>query len=115
MAKVAGWERLRLGVLGLDLMLGDLLIGSRRGDGCVLFSYPIVVFEALRSRDNPENVPTRKFGLEFDRLSGLMLPARLDPWLDCRVRMRLRPLELLPLILEFRKCRSCLARRFAIS
>ena len=79
MAKVAGWERLRLGVLGLDLMLGDLLTGSRRGDDCVLFSYPIVVFEVLRSRDNPENVSNRKFGLELDRLSGLMLPARLDP------------------------------------
>jgi len=111
-AKVAGWERLRLGVLGLDLMLGDLFTGSRRGDGCVLFSYPIVVFEVLRSRDNPENVSNRKFGLELDRLSGLILPARLDPWLDCLVRMRLRPLEL---ILEFRNCRSCLARRFAIS
>ena len=112
-AKVAGCERLKLGVVGLERILGDLLMGGRRGEDLLLCAR--LVLEVLRLKDEPESLPNRKFGLEVDRLSGLTLPARLDPWLDRLESVRLRPLELLPLILEFRSCLSCLARRFAIS
>lgn len=112
--KVAGCDRLRLGVVGLERMLGVLFIEGRL---VVLLGElgPRLVVEVLRLKDDPDSLPNRKFGFEANRRSGLTLPARLDPWLDRRDRGRLRLLELLPLILEFRSCLSCLARRFAIS
>ncbi|KAJ7386829.1 hypothetical protein OS493_006859 [Desmophyllum pertusum] len=75
---VAGCERLRLGVVGLDRILGDLFIGGRRE---ALFGElsPRLVVDVLRLKDEPESLPNRKFGLEFDRRSGLTLPARLEP------------------------------------
>ena len=112
-AKVAGCERLRLGVVGLERILGDLLIGALRGEDLLLVLYPRLALEVLRLKDDPESPPNRK--LEVDRLSGLTLPAWLEPWLDSLDRVRLRPLELLALIFEFRRSLSCLVRRFAIS
>lgn len=112
--QVAGCERLRLGVVGLERILGDLFIEARLEALLGEFG-PMLVVGELRLTDEPESLPNRKFGLEPDRRSGLRLPAPLDPWLDRRDRGRLRPFELLPLILEFRSCLSCLARRFAIS
>ena len=114
-AKVAGCDRLRLGVVGLERILGDLLTGCRRGEDLLLELCPRLVLEELRLKEDPESLPNRKFGLEVDRLSGLALSARLEPLLDCLERVRLRPLRLLPLILEFRSCLSCLASRLAIS
>ena len=100
--------------MGLERMLGDLVIEARLETLLGELGPRLVVGE-LRLTDEPESLPNRKFGLEIDRRSGLRLPAPLDPLLDRRDRRRLRPLELLPLILEFRSCLSCLARRFAIS
>ena len=76
--KVAGCDRLRLGVVGLERMLGDLFIEGRL---VALFGElsPRLVVEEWRLKDDPESLPNRKFGFEFDRRSGLTLPARLDP------------------------------------
>lgn len=114
-AKVAGCERLRLGVVGLERILGDLLIGALHGEDLLLVLYPRLALEVLTLKDDPESPPNRKFCLEVDRLSGLTLPAWLEPWLDSLDRVRLRPLELLALMFEFRRSLSCLVRRFAIS
>lgn len=78
-AKVAGCERLKLGVVGLERMLGDLFVRCRRGEDLLLVPCSRFVFEVLRLNDEPDNLPNRKFGLEVDSLSGLTLPARLDP------------------------------------
>ena len=95
-------------------MLGDLFTTGRLealfGELC-----PRLVVEVLRLNDEPERFPNLKFGLEVDLRSGLTLPARLEPRLDLRERGRPLPFELLPTILEFRSCLSCLARRLAIS
>ena len=75
---VAGCERLRLGVVGLERILGDLFIeGSVEallGELCLR-----LVVGVLRLTDELESLPNRKFGLELDRWSGLKLPAPLDP------------------------------------
>ena len=114
-ANVAGCERLRLGVVGLERMLGDRLIGARRVEERLPLFCARLLVDVFRFMDEPERLPNLKFGFEVDRWSGLRLPARLDPRLDRRECVRPLPLELLPLIFDSLSCLSCLARRFAIS
>ena len=76
--KVAGCDRLKLGVVGLERMLGDLFIEGRL---VALLGElgPTLVFEVVRLKDEPESFPNLKLGLEIDRRSGLTLPPRLEP------------------------------------
>ena len=76
--KVAGCDRLRLGVDGLERMLGDLF-NEGRLTGLLGELGPRLVVEVFRLKDDPESLPNRKLGLEVDRRSGLTLPPRLDP------------------------------------
>lgn len=75
---VAGCERLRLGVVGLERILGDPLIEGRLE---VLLGElgPRLAVGESRLTDEPVSLPNRKFGLELDRRSGLRLPAPLEP------------------------------------
>ena len=66
-ANVAGCERLRLGVVGLERMLGDRLIGARRVEERLpLFCVRLVV-DVFRFMDEPERLPNLKFGFDVDR------------------------------------------------
>ena len=64
--------------MGLERILGVLLIGARRGEEFLLCLCARLVVEVFKLKDEPERLPNRNCGLEVDRLSGLTLPARLD-------------------------------------